>query len=319
MIRNMLLASGRWAGLVPVTLAVILTSANPACAQAKPEFRWRQTETSLALLNHGKVVWQHVHDRKIGKPYMRIGLLDGTELTRPWPFPKDYPKADHTWHRALWWSWKAIDGVNYWEEHQQGTDPVEVRIERRDDGSARLEVKIAYHRPNEKPVVIEKRVITVTAPDASGSYLIDWQATFTPAGEKDVVFNRNSYGGLAIRMAAECCGDAAAGKPAWTFSDSEGQPNSNGRRARWVAYQGTTPGGRRAAIAIFDHPANPRHPSWWQTRTHYPYLNPSLTCKEDYTLPAGKSLTLRYGVLVHDGPIDAEGLERRWKAFAAAK
>ena len=68
------------------------------------DFTWHQTETSVALLNHGRVVWQHDHDRKVGKPYMRVGLLDGTELTRPWPFPADYPKRDHTWHRALWWS-----------------------------------------------------------------------------------------------------------------------------------------------------------------------------------------------------------------------
>jgi hypothetical protein len=292
------------------------TAPAPSSLPAEREFTWRQTETSVALLNHDRVVWQHVHDREIGKPFMRIGLLDGTELTRPCPFPKGYPKSDHTWHRALWWSWKAINGVNYWEQHQTGTEPIEVKIAPKRDGSARIDLTVAYHQPDQPPVVIEHRLITVSAPDATGSYHVDWQATFTPAGQEDVVFNKNSYGGMAIRLAAECCGDEAAGRAPWTFSDSEDRANSNGQTARWVAYSGTTPNGQAAAVAMFDHPQNPRHPTWWQTRSHYPYLNPSFTCQEGYTLPAGESLTLRYRILVYQGQADRETMEKQWKAFA---
>jgi subtilase family serine protease len=61
-------------------------------------------------------------------PFSVVFLIDGTELTRPCPFPEGYPKSDHTWHRALWWSWKAINGINFWEQNQPGTDPVEVRF-----------------------------------------------------------------------------------------------------------------------------------------------------------------------------------------------
>jgi len=284
---------------------------------AHRDFSWRETEASLALMNHGRMVWQHVHDRKIGKPYMRIGLIDGTELTRPCPFPKGYPKSDHTWHRALWWSWKAINGINFWEKNQPGTDPTEVEITHHDDGSAQIDLTIAYHLPDEPPLVVEKRVITVSAPDKSGAYHINWQATFTPGGKDDVVFNRNSYGGMALRMAAECCGDPAAGKQPWSFLDSEGRANCNNQTARWVNYSGTAPNGRPASVAMFDHPDNPRHPSWWQSRSRYPYLNPSFTCKEDYTLPAGRSLTLRYRILVHQGAVDTERLEQAWNAFSA--
>lgn len=286
---------------------------------AAPQFSWRQTDTSIALLNHGTVVWQHVHDRKVGKPYMRIGLLDGTELTRPWPFAKSYPKADHLWHRALWWSWKAINGVNYWEENQVGNDPIKASVTTRKDGSAIVRVTVSYHEPDKAPVVTEKRVITVSAPDKTGSYVITWQATFTPAGKEDVVFNKNSYGGFSIRLAAEYCGDPAAGKPAWAFFDNEKRANTNGKTARWVAFKGTAQNGTPACVAIFDHPDNPRYPSWWQTRTQYPYMNPSLTCKEDYRLPAGKTLTLTYGVLVHSGPGTPEAVEAAWKRFAGKR
>lgn len=288
----------------------------PPAISAPRQLTWRQSDRSVALLNQGRMVWEHVHDPQIGKPYMRFGLLDGTELTRPWPVPKDYPRNDHSWHRALWWSWKMINGVNYWEGNQTGTEPVQATIATQPDGSARIELTIAYHRPDEPPVVQEKRTVTVSAPDAGGTYFIDWEACFTPTGKDDVRFDQNSYGGFALRLAAECCGDAARQIPAWTFGNSEGQADPNNRAARWVSYQGTAANGQPAGVAIFDHPDNPRHPALWQTRAQYPYLNPSLTCREAYVLPAGKTLRLRYGVLIAGGSLDAAALEQRWKALA---
>ena len=194
------------------------------------DFSWRKTDTSVTLLNGKAVVWSHVHDRKVGKPYMRFGLLDGTELTRPWPFAKTYAKADHVWHRALWWSWKAIDGVNYWEEHQEGTDPEKVKVTTRGDGSASIHTSITYHEPDKAPVVTEERIVTVSAPDQAGAYLITWRATFKGAADKPVVFNKNSYGGFALRLAAEFSPDKAKGKAGWQFFDSEGRDNKvNGK------------------------------------------------------------------------------------------
>jgi hypothetical protein len=282
----------------------------------KPLFEWQETETSLALHNRGKVVWQHVHDRKTGKPYMRLGLLDGTELTRPCPMPKGYARADHVWHKGLWWSWKYINGVNFWEKTQEGTEPVEVEVEMGEAGDAVITLGILYHEKDKPVIVKETRVLRVSAPDASGSYRVDWEATFTPAGDKDVVFNKNSYGGFAYRGAAEYARDKK--KPeSWEFLDHEGRRDgSNNKQCRWVAFRGTAQNGEPAAIAIFDHPANPRHPSWWQTRNQYPYLNPSLTCKEDYRLKTGQKLVLRYRVVVRQGTADRELFEGRWRAFA---
>lgn len=302
------------AGCILLAATATAQAGEPDAAGAK--FSWRKTDTSVTLLNGKAVVWSHVHDRKVGKPYMRFGLVDGTELTRPWPIPKGYAKADHTWHRALWWSWKAIDGVNYWEKHQEGTDPVKVKVTTRDDGSASIHTSITYHEPDKAPVVTEERLVTVSAPDKTGAYLITWKATFKGAGDKPVVFNKNSYGGFALRLAAEFCPDKAAGKAGWQFFDSEGRDNkSNGKTARWVAFRGKAQNGKPTCVAMFDHPINPRHPSYWQTRTQYPYMNPSFTCKEAYTLDAGKALWLFYGVWVYPGPADAKTIEAAWKRF----
>ena len=299
-----------------ITLAATL---HASAAEKTPDFSWRQNETSITLLNDERVVWQHVHDKKIGKPYMRFGLLDGTEMTRPCPMPKGYSKADHVWHRALWWSWKAINGANYWEKNQEGTEPVEVKIATNKDGSAQIDMKIAYHEPGKPVVVNEHRVIRVSKPDATGNYLIDWQTIFTPAGDDEVVFDRNSYGGFALRMAGEYCGGVVDSVQAWKFIQNDRPADAKKGTARWMAFHGTAQNGRPAAVAMFSHPGNPRYPSSWQTRNHYPYLNPSFTCNEAYTLAAGESLKLHYGVFIIDGLADPAAIERAWKTFAGAR
>ena len=40
-----------------------------------------------------------------------------------------------------------------------------------------------------------------------------------------------------------------------------------GKRAKWVDYWAPI-SGNTVGIAIFDHPSNPRHPTWWHAR-HY--------------------------------------------------
>ena len=157
--------------------------AAEAAAARKPDYEWRQTDSTLALLNRGKVVWQLNFDKKEGKPYFHpVGLIDGTELTLLRP-------ADHRWHRALWFSWNFIDGVNYWEEDPTTglspgrTEVEEVKVVPHDDWSAHIVMTLRYHPAGKSTVLTEMRVITVSAPDVNGRYRIDWYSMFT-AGDQ---------------------------------------------------------------------------------------------------------------------------------------
>ena len=49
--------------------------------------------------------------------------------------------------------------------------------------------------------------------------------------------------------------------------NSEGDTDRDlwGKRAKWVDYWGLV-NGNIVGVAIFDHPANPRHPTWWHAR-----------------------------------------------------
>ena len=78
---------------------------------AAAELAWKQTPSTLALLDGKTVVWQFHYAKGESKPYFHPLTVAGSlPLT-------DFRPPDHPWHRAFWFSWKLIDGLNYWEEY----------------------------------------------------------------------------------------------------------------------------------------------------------------------------------------------------------
>ncbi len=300
-----------------------------------PEYSWKQSDGALALLNHDRVVWQFNYGADVPKPYFHpIALTDGTVLTAPSP-------ADHPWHLALWFSWKMLNGVNYWEGDRttgkaQGlTEVRSAKPSHRADGSARFELGLSYHPAGSPPVLTEERVIEVSAPDARGAYRIEWRGTFT-AGEKDVLLQGGTagggYAGLSVRI--------SQASQDWVLINSEGRrdvptdsnpankgglgANTHGKRARWADFSLVdTATQEPAGIAILAHPSNPRHPPPWHNILsaggRFGYFSPAMLWSEPFTLAAGQQFTLRYRIVVHPGPGDAEALEKEWQAFASRK
>jgi hypothetical protein len=303
-----------------IALACVLSLSTGCQQPVRSSYSWHQRHDSIALLNSGQIVWQLNYKKQEGKPYFHpLCLIDGIELTRLRP-------SDHLWHRALWFSWKHINGLNYWDpELPEGqTEVVDVKTRFDRDYSVQIEMGLDYHPPNKPAVLTEKRVLAVNAPDKSGCYYIDWLSIFT-AGENDVLLDRTpipgqkgakpygGYAGLSVRMAENT--------KHWRFLSSEGvlEPETLGSKARWVDFSGPVADGKLAGITIFDHPDNLRHPSAWWLSASMPYFNPAVLFHEPYKLPAGKGLKLQYRILVHTGIIDNNMLERQWQEFATKR
>lgn len=297
---------------------------TPSSSAGKPGYRWQKKEEGIALLNRGKTVWQLNYDRGLGRAYFHpVCLTDGTPLT--WLRP-----PDHVWHRSVWFSWKFINGINYWEESPDmgRTEMVEAEDRLNPDSSAQVEMTIQYHPPGKSPVLQERRRLNVHAPDREGRYAIDWHGLFT-ALQQDLVLDRTplpgepggksygGYAGLSIRLAKETRN--------WRISDSEGRSNMacHGQPARWIRCEFLhTASNREAGIAVLDHPQNLRHPapSFVVLVEEIPFVffSPALLFKESYTLVSGASLSLRYRILVYPGRAGRGGLESAWKAYAQA-
>jgi type 1 glutamine amidotransferase len=293
-------------------------AASPADAPA-PTFSWQQDVSSLALVRGGKTVWRLVMDAKQPKTcFHPLATVDGEVLT-------DFEPADHPWHRGLWWSWKFINGLNYWEEDpvthaSQGvTELTRVTVKPGADFAAQAELCFSYHPPRQPAVLTEVRHLSISHPDADGLYRIDWTSEFT-AGAAAVKLDRTvpahlggvsygGYAGLSLRLAPDLKG--------WAFRSSgekNQKPTGKGQSARWADLSGPA-----AGITIFDHPGNLRHPSPWYLYDTAPclFFSPAILFNEPIELAPQQSLKLSYRVLVHSQALATAQIETEWRGFTA--
>lgn len=305
------------------TTAATSEAAAPTASAATPAthtfaFEEAADHTSLALRNvaTNRIVWRAVCDPAQPKPYIYpLATLEGIELTANAP-------ADHLWHHSLWFCWKYINGVNYWEPNKKtGWPDGRTRIRERSfkvnaDRSAHVELALEYGPTSGEVLLTEKRRLSFSSPNEDGSYTIDWDAAFT-VGAQALVFERTppkaasgGYAGLSLRF--------PKGTKGWSFLTSTGVKSAadgNGRSAQWVDFSGPA-GGTRAGIAVFDHPSNPRHPTAWYLNESHPYFSPALIYHSGLQMPAGAAFRLRYRILVHRGDGEAAVLQRAWAAYA---
>ena len=310
--------------ILSISLSLLCFQSLAVCAADKPsipKLGWEilPDDTGIALINKDASlpIWRAVCDPKEPKPYVYpLATVDGIELTANKP-------ADHIWHHSLWFAWKYINKINYWEPDKKTglaagrTNIKSATLRRGDDFSARVELAIEYAPLGQPPVMRETRVMEFTAPRADGSYAIDWDARFS-VGDSEITLDRTppkatsgGYAGLSLRFPKGISG--------WSFLSSEDARSAaegNGKTARWADFSGPTKTGSVAGIAMFDHPSNSRYPSPWYLNETLPYFSPAIIYHEPMTLEAGAKMRLRYRILVHKGAGDSAGLEREWKTFA---
>ncbi len=280
---------------------------NPGGGQAPPFEWWRGADT-VALVKDGRPVWQFNYSPALSKPcFHPLALPGGSDLT--WLSPRDHPH-----HLALFFSWKYLNRVNYWEEPggiPEGTTRwSNVEIETRADFAARIKLALQYRpRGATADVLNEKRALAISRPAGDGAYSLDWDMEFT-AGPADVVLDRTppdttpdgnargGYAGLSIRLAA----GLSSPRVAATADTGPLAKDRYGFAASAAEFNGVIDGGE-VGVAILDHPSNPRAPTRWYgimaRSVPFWYLNASLLQLEPYSLAAHQRMTLRYRIVVH--------------------
>jgi len=228
----------------------------------------------------------------------------------------------------LWFCWKFINVVNYWELNSLRKKPdgrtswSPPRIQTNDNQSAVIEQQLTYQPVDEEAAVIlrEHRRIDISAPDAQDAYHLDWTLSFT-AGDQAVVLDRTppqeqswgGYAGLSLRFPTNLTARQAVSSQSLVEFGAGGRHRS---RASAMDYHGLIEG-HAAGVAFLDHPDNPRHPTPWYLidSPEMSYMNAALLADAPLSLPAGGHLTLRYRVIVHPGRWDGARLQEAHTKF----
>jgi hypothetical protein len=305
--------------------------------------RGRQVEVAIG----GKPFATYYFDDAAPKPYVHpLRTASGIVITRGFPMQKDIPgeSTDHPHHRALFFAHGDVNGVDFWTEAEHAeTAPVHaggqtlqtshqfphgrtvfVKLERaksgRDSGLLRARFKLVG--PDGNTVAEETQAYVFRGDGATRT--VDCEFTLR-APKQAVKLGDTKEGTFAIRVVK-----ALEESSGMKMTDSEGRAGEKqiwGKRANWVDYSAAVEG-REVGVAIFDHPSNPKHPTYWHARGYGLFaVNPF--GERDYyndpkrdgslTIDPGGALTFRYRVLIHEGDASAARIADAWAQYAAGK
>lgn len=243
------------------------------------------------------------------KPFCHpIRTSAGIELTVQSPL-------DHFWHRGLWFTWKFVNGVNYWEERdavigrQVTLAPPTIEAVPDEPKAVRWVSEIAWRdtqNTTEETRLRERRTITCRF-HADGALIIDWDTKQTAQG--DVVLDRTpfttwgGYSGLAVRLTQ------ALQKQSVVLDDGTQTSRPTGQHARWGAIQGELDTGQNNHIAVVfvPSPANRRAPEpfYGSAKPFFNFFGPAPLFDEPLSLASGETLDLAYRVLILPRQVDA--------------
>lgn len=309
------------------------------------------------ILIDGKPFTSYIYPDNIMKPVLYpLQAANGSLITRGWPLdPRPGERVDHPHHVGMWLNYGDVNGLDFWnnsedipEERKNKYGTIRHRAVKKAEGGndkAILEVTADWQKPDGTNLLQEETRFVF---NGSGSMRTIERITKLTALKEDVSFQDNKEGVIGIRLAREL--EHPSNKPE-VFTDASGKgtavPQLNnegvsgkyrssegkegddvwGTRGEWVNLNGVIDQ-QPVSLVILDHPQNVGFPTYWHARGYGLFAANPLGQKEfskgketlDFKLPAGKSVTFRYKVLIHSGNhLTDEQVEAEFKKFSKVK
>ncbi|MBK5295491.1 MAG: PmoA family protein [Acidobacteriia bacterium] len=264
------------------------------------------------------------------KPYLHpLRSASGVIVTRMYPMEKKQgDSTDHIHQRGLWFTHGDVNGLDFWANDPTQQGPKKGRVQLKKLGELKsgkktgsISATFDWVDADGKLLLTEDRTMTFHADPKLR--IVDFDVTFT--GVEKSHFGDTKEGFFAIRLAEELIGKRngkmvnAAGKA--------GEKEVWGKASPWVDYSGQVEG-QPLGIAIFDHPSNPKHPTYWHSRD-YGLFAANAFGEHDFfndksrdggmTLAPGQKWRFRYRVIIHPGLTADAGLQAAYNIFSKSK
>jgi hypothetical protein len=293
-----------------------LASDQPPTQEKHAGVQITQLTDRLKIEVNGQLFTEYHYTEDAARPYYYPVLgSDQLPMTRNWPMESPPGEEhDHPHHRSLWYGHILVNGEDFWDEQKkfgriihEGFDKVESGLK-----SGLIKSHDKWVAPNGDVVCTDDRTFRVYNTGNSKERLFDFEITLR-ASNGDLTFGDNKDGTMAIRLAETMRLKGPKGKPGEghiVMSTGVRDDEAWGKRADWCDYYGPLEG-KTVGVAIFDHPQNPRHPTWWHVRDYglfaaNPFGRHDFEKLEDksagnLTVPKGESVTFRYRFYFHEG------------------
>jgi len=284
----------------------------------------------------GRPFTTYYFDPKVAKPYlMPLRSAEGTVITRGFPIGDTVPAAhlhDHALEphqRPMCFGHGNIDGIDFWGEAafpKWSNDSVFGRtviakVEEIKGGPDSGRLRALFHLVGPRGRIIADETQAYVFEGGANTRIIDCEFTITANHGAPVTFGDTKEGTFALRLTQQL--NSPPGHMV-NSSGGGGEKEIWGKRANWVDYYGKV-GSEEAGVAIFDSPRNFRHPTYWHARSYGLFSVNPFGIREftgdpnndgSWTLRQGKSLTLRYRVLIHHGDDKEAHVAEAYRRYA---
>lgn len=292
--------------------AAHLLLAGTPIAHAESGFSFQDSAGDhLDVRLNGKPVlrWQYAFDpstpdrlHETYKPYLHVLDPDGRE-----PITKG-PGGEFTHHRGWFLGWNKITTssgtVDRW--HMKGGNIVQQKVvsQKADKDSAAFTVLLHWQGATEAPILSEERTFTLLTAPAPAYVLVEMKSELTALAGETKLDGDPEHAGLQFRPAA----NINYLETTYTFPKPGADPKKD-RDYPWVSEQMTV-SGRKYTVAFLNHPANP---------TDAPF-----SAYRDYgrfgaffrsTIPANGKLTIKGRLLIAEGTLTPEVIQKQANAF----
>ena len=323
-IQTLLLRAAQWCARKEVTID-IPDDLKILKTGMKDKFSWDNTDSTLTLKNQSAVVWQYNFNNRFGKSYFHPLRINQSDLTCVSP-------PDHPWHVGLWFSWKFINGINYWEYLKNYSTPetgfrsegiTEIsnqKIARNPDFSSNISTKLNYHPIGGKVVLTEDRNLQISKVATDGSYYIDEEHLFTAMSDS-VLLDRTpilgepggqswgGYSGLSIRFNQDYTSPQIVSPV----------DSANLRKGKWLYMGFNSLRGEKVGISIMKHPQfMPGSTSWYvisDQNVPFYYYSPAVLFDRKIILKKGETLILKYRIWMFPGAVSREVLQQKYDQY----
>lgn len=328
----------RMAGLSPLALFALfaLTALVSAVPGAAASVEVKRQGDRIDVLIGGRPFTTYYFGAATAKPYLfPLRSAQGTIVTRGFPMDTNIPgeDQDEPHQRAMYFAHGDVNGYDFWGEaefprwsrHPASTFGRTVfrTLDDMQGGPDSGTLRAEFDLVTSEGQVIAAEIQSYTFTGDERARIIDCEFIIQ-ANHGLVKMGDTKEGTFAIRVVK------ALDSPPGRMVNSEGAVGEKavwGKRADWVDCDGNV-AGEDVGIAVFDHPRNLRHPTYWHAR-HYGLLaaNP-FGAKEftrdrhedgSYVIAAGGSLTLRYRVFIHHGDFQEGRVADAYRQYAAGE
>ena len=318
--------------VLSLLVAAVLPTSLPAQVVLK------QGDGKLSVSIQGKPFGELFYGPETRKPYFHpLRSASGKQVTRSFPMISEAEakaageSVDHPHHQGLSFTYAEVNGYNYWASDKTQIDAKSGRIRLKrvvsvKGATARMEFE--WLDPQGVPILLEDR--TMTFGGTAAERMVDFDFRFQALTQ--VVFSDTKEGMFNLRVASgleepqpkgPSVPDARLPKRTGVLTSSAGcrtEKECWGKRAAWLDVSGEVEG-EKLGIAIFDHPQNPKHPTYWHARGYGLFsANPfgvrdytgDKTQDGSMTLKQGEGMRFRYRVLIHPGDAVIDAAYRKW-------